>query len=613
MALFLEDTQTVTKKQIIIPNNAKKVFKAMKKIYEPYLNKPIQGAKILKSLASDKTYNKRGNKASLNGKEKQDTVSFEDAKKRLQRQEKLSPNSLQYQLYGGELAHNILKRGVESARAVNKVDKVKPPKPTVQSPQKPNKDSRKEIKVANGKITTNESKRHLREDYEGFYDIMEEYGATYVFDSFLNNKEGKQDWTPLINPDMYVKALREFTQYGRLIKFPTKYIYQWMGIIMRNTATLIANTEICGHSSNFPYEDFEDFLGSYYNDGRNISVSLNHTVTMEITPQEAMSMCQGLNEGVDKYGQTYFPWMSQDDINRSVEAQERQRNMAKISQMYGNLPSMIEKYNDENNSEYNVDCLEISPKNGKILWKVDMFELIYKIGLMDWMVMPDGSDAISDFGIDPLLKLIAEYDDDMEAEKVLVLVNKCLDITHCRGDLSSIFIQGGAKVLSSISEEVKTMMNGKKIYITEGQMWNIINKHREESKQRDIDTLHEYPHYFAQFVNKWEIDGIYDKPLKMRQLNNYCNEIFYLIRDNNRNENEISHLKNELANFIINTEPLNYYIHRYVEDYILPLKQKQNTIDKVKHNQTFTKDDFTDFNWYEGNTRDMKLKTFLEK
>jgi methyl-accepting chemotaxis protein len=33
------------------------------------------------------------------------------------------------------------------------------------------------------------------------------------------------------------------------------------------------------------------------------------------------------------------------------------------------------------------------------------------------------------------------------------MVNKILDIYHCRGDLSSIFIQGGSKVLSAISEE----------------------------------------------------------------------------------------------------------------------------------------------------------------
>ena len=37
MALFFEDASKVTKKQIYIPNNAKKVFKAMGDIYKPYI------------------------------------------------------------------------------------------------------------------------------------------------------------------------------------------------------------------------------------------------------------------------------------------------------------------------------------------------------------------------------------------------------------------------------------------------------------------------------------------------------------------------------------------------------------------------------------------------
>ena len=56
MALIFEDSEKVTKKQIPIPQNAKKVFKAMKKVYEPYIDKNINGSKILKSLGSDKKY-----------------------------------------------------------------------------------------------------------------------------------------------------------------------------------------------------------------------------------------------------------------------------------------------------------------------------------------------------------------------------------------------------------------------------------------------------------------------------------------------------------------------------------------------------------------------------
>jgi hypothetical protein len=58
----------------------------------------------------------------------------------------------------------------------------------------------------------------------------------------------------------------------------------------------------------------------------------------------------------------------------------------------------------------------------------------------------------------------------MSPEEVLVLINKCLDIAHCRGDLASMFIQGGSSVLSQISEEEKKKKN---IFITEKQLKNL--------------------------------------------------------------------------------------------------------------------------------------------
>ena len=92
-------------------------------------------------------------------------------------------------------------------------------------------------------------------------------------------------------------------------------------------------------------------------------------------------------------------------------------------------------------------------------------------GLYDWMQMPDGSDAWSDFGIEPLWKIIEEYSEDLPPEKVLILVNRALDVAHCRGDLSSIFIQGGRNTLSKISEEINR--KGKKVYINETQLMNL--------------------------------------------------------------------------------------------------------------------------------------------
>ena len=80
-------------------------------------------------------------------------------------------------------------------------------------------------------------------------------------------------------------------------------------------------------------------------------------------------------------------------------------------------------------------------------------EFLDKRGFYDWCKLPDGSDAWSDFGLQPLWNIINEYQENMTAEQVLVLVNRCLDVTHQRGDLPSAFIEGGSSSLTKISNE----------------------------------------------------------------------------------------------------------------------------------------------------------------
>lgn len=245
----------------------------------------------------------------------------------------------------------------------------------------------------------------LREsDWHEYYDVMYEYGLSYVLSTFLENPQGKQKWLPLINPSMYQKALSEFTKYGKLQNFPSKYIYQWMGIIMRNTAQLHANTELAGHMQYFPYEEFSEFLEAYF--------------------------------GNDD-------WEIKND------------NVC---------------YVDEDGEKI----------------ETNIFDFCDEIGLYDWMEAPDGSSAWSDYGLEPIEKLIAEYNENKTPEEVLVIINKILDVYHCRGDLSSLFIQGGTKSLYQVSNGV--VENKKKtICITEAQQ-KLILKYLNEA-QNDVFSL----------------------------------------------------------------------------------------------------------------------------
>lgn len=85
------------------------------------------------------------------------------------------------------------------------------------------------------------------------------------------------------------------------------------------------------------------------------------------------------------------------------------------------------------------------------------------IGFYDWCSLPDGSQGISDYGIDPLFNIMQEFDTIISAEELIVLVNRCLDVYHQRGDLASAFIEGGSNSLTKISNESKNIFSNKQL------------------------------------------------------------------------------------------------------------------------------------------------------
>ena len=370
MPIFLKENQELNDK----------VYKMPKSIQNNLINTAkIYNTKWSKYHAdTEGKYNNKGLNIQGNHKDGK-RMSYNDIKKidHEFRHMSKNPNSYERLSHGGEEMANYVRNLLSQER--NRVAPVLKQKKI----QTRNKNQVKPVANPTKPISINSIKVNLEESYDieehPYYDKLNEYNTYYVLESF-ENKENL--WIPLINPDMYKKALLEFTKFGKFIKFPTKYIYQWMGIIMKNTALLRACTEICGHSQFFPVDEFVDF---------------------------------------------YF----EGDYDKWEEY----------------------KSNSEEDSDYYV-----------------AWDFLEEKGFDEWNVLPDGSDAISDYGIEPIEKIIFEYNRDLSPEKVIVLINKILDVTHQRGDLASIFIEGGSKTLTKISEERKI----KKIYIKEDKL-NLLN------------------------------------------------------------------------------------------------------------------------------------------
>ena len=87
----------------------------------------------------------------------------------------------------------------------------------------------------------------------------------------------------------------------------------------------------------------------------------------------------------------------------------------------------------------------------------DAFELLISRYDPNEVLFPqftNGHDLISDYGLRPLEELLVELFQKDTEEEMLVVINKMLDVTHPRSDLAEIFIEGGSKSLTAISQGV---------------------------------------------------------------------------------------------------------------------------------------------------------------
>lgn len=203
-------------------------------------------------------------------------------------------------------------------------------------------------------------------DTEDYYEKLLNAENSIIYDFFQDKQNGitQKRWR-LIKPTQYKKALMEFMQFGKLMRFPTSVIDDWIDIILTNTAELSTITDLVGHSNDFDFYTY----------------------------------CDILDLDVDEYGS----------------------------------------------------------------WE-KIFDYLDELGFYDWAELPDGSDAWSDYGLRPIEELIQKLlTEDKTYEERLVTINRIMDVYHQRGDLSSMFIEGGSKTLSAISNGLDVMAERIKI------------------------------------------------------------------------------------------------------------------------------------------------------
>ena len=378
MAIFLPENQALGNNSYELPDELKKHLTASFAANAQYSQSP--GFKKVTHMVNPE-YNNRSKGKKTQGKK---GIPYGLMKKLKMTFDYADPKSLEYTLLGGEMMKHWVNDTLNRERTKVQPELERKKSEKLENGTKPNSPKQKPLKSGNIELNLRESREN-----NPYINYLEDYSAYNILNMF---EFQEKPWVNLINPESYHKALSEFVKYGKLMYFPSNKIYQWLGIIMRNTAILRTITDFAGHST---YTPMEDFLQYYFPD----------------------------EDGEPDYNK----W---------------------------------EKYKEEidNDDDYGA-----------------MTEFLDEKEFFEWFQLPDGSDPWSDFGIDPLEKIISEYNESMTPEQVLVLINKALDVAHCRGDLASIFIVGGSKSCSAISEEIKRDTKIK-IRITEEQLNKIKTK-----------------------------------------------------------------------------------------------------------------------------------------
>lgn len=196
-------------------------------------------------------------------------------------------------------------------------------------------------------------------------------------------------------------------------------------------------------------EDIHDYFYEFDNLFREILMDMvNRSTKKHVLRKINPNMYQkALNEFI-KFGQiTHYPTKYINDWKNIII--ENYLYLDVITMFYGHTSSF--DVTDFNDMVFNTD----ETGKGVSDWSEAM-EYMEENGYDEILdnILPhfsNGHDLISDYGLEPLREIVVDLINTNDPNEILVLVNKALDVSHQRSDLSELFIEGGQKSLNMIS------------------------------------------------------------------------------------------------------------------------------------------------------------------
>ena len=140
-------------------------------------------------------------------------------------------------------------------------------------------------------------------------------------------------------------------------------------------------------------------------------------------------------------------------------AQKMLKNLARLQ-----AATEITGHTQNDPAEYFEELGHKSPWDGKVAWR-DMTDeqQEYSTQFYDYHMETEYGTPISDYGLDPLWKHAQDLMTCTKSEDQLQVIDKMLQVTHMRGDLAALFIEGGTASLDNLFGDMTNLhANNKK-------------------------------------------------------------------------------------------------------------------------------------------------------
>jgi len=270
-------------------------------------------------------------------------------------------------------------------------------------------------KLSLRKIIKEELINYIHENYDENYFDLESSAKDHIFHEFLykNNDDFTNNirWQLVPYPRLK-KIWEDYMQMG--VVRDTKGLDMITDILIDNSIKIIVITELCGHTSSNPEDDYEEYLGYFIDEQLNCVLPHNKIDTSQLE----------------------IPFDNPNGGYKEKEpADEPEPCTTKI---HPYIQELFEENYEEGMTREKFREILYENLNDKFL------EYFVEDPI-------SGHAYITDYAYDAILVLAQQLNNETNAEKKLVTADKLLNVVHQRSDIASWLVEGGSRALSQLS------------------------------------------------------------------------------------------------------------------------------------------------------------------